>query len=237
MPPRWPRGRTSRRAARSAARPLEDDLPEEQDERARDVEAVGEERAVAGVRLLLGLDPADGEDHLLGLAREQVAAARAAVDEQPDAGRVPPLDLRAVGRRRARHQRARLLLDPAEGGDVLVRAEQDPCLARAGLRREVGLPLEQPVRAARSSQRAMLRRVAVAHRPLQHGQRQPVDLEEDDPRHVGARRAALAPGDPLRRPAACRCRRRSCRRHRRARRVTAATTSAARSAQPKLSTS
>ena len=30
--------------------PLEDDLPDEQDERTRDVEAVGEERAVAGVR-------------------------------------------------------------------------------------------------------------------------------------------------------------------------------------------
>ena len=30
------------------------------------------------------------------------------------------------------------------------------------------------------------RGVAVAHRPAQHGQREPVDLEEDDPGDVGA---------------------------------------------------
>ena len=54
---------------------------------------------------------------------------------------MPALDLRAVGRRRADHQRRRLLLDPAEGRDVVVRPEQDPRLARAGLRGEVGLPL------------------------------------------------------------------------------------------------
>src|SRR5215204_4070363 len=59
--------------------PFEDDLPGEQDERTSDVEAVGEERAVAGVRALLGLETADGEDDLLGLTGEQVAAARAAV--------------------------------------------------------------------------------------------------------------------------------------------------------------
>ena len=144
-----------RRDARAAARrggaragrrdQLEHDLPEEQDERARDVEAVGEERAVAGVRLLLGLDPADGEDHLVGLAREQVAAARPAVDEQPDAGRVAALDLGAVAGRGAGDQRPRLLLDPAERRDVVVRAEQDPRLAGAGLRRQIGLPLGEPV--------------------------------------------------------------------------------------------
>ena len=53
--------------------PFEDHLPAEQDERARDVEPVGEEGAVAGVRPLLRLDPADGEDDLVGLAGEQVA--------------------------------------------------------------------------------------------------------------------------------------------------------------------
>ena len=68
----------------------------EQDERSRDVEPVGEERAVAGVRALLGLHAADGEDDLLGLAREQVAAARAAVDEQADArGALAPRSARS----------------------------------------------------------------------------------------------------------------------------------------------
>jgi hypothetical protein len=48
--------------------PFEDDFPAEQHQRARDVEPVGEERPVARVRSLLGLDPADGEDHLFRLA-------------------------------------------------------------------------------------------------------------------------------------------------------------------------
>ena len=64
--------------------PLEDHLPGEQHQRPGDVEAVGEEGAVAGVGLLLGLDPADRQDHLVGLAGEQVAAAGPAVGEQPD---------------------------------------------------------------------------------------------------------------------------------------------------------
>jgi hypothetical protein len=42
-----------------------------------------------------------------------------------------------------------------------------------------------------------VRRATVTHRPAQHGQREPVDLEEDDPGHVGSRRAALALRDPL----------------------------------------
>ena len=96
-------------------RDLERDLPEEEDERARDVEAVREEGAVAGVGLLLRIEPADGQDHVVGLAGEEVAAARAAVREQPDPGRVAALDLGAVGRSRARHHRPGLLLDPAEG--------------------------------------------------------------------------------------------------------------------------
>ena len=235
MPPRWPRGRTSRRVARSGGGPLEDDLPDEQHERARDVEAVGEERAVAGVRPLLGLHAADGEDHVVGLAGEQVAAARAAVDEQADAGGVAALDLRAVGRRRAGHQRAGLLLDPAERGDVVVRAEQDPGLAGAGLRREVGLPLGQAVRAVREPARH-LRRVAVAHRAPQHRQREPVDLEEDDPGNVG-----LESRPPWRR--AIRWTTRSVYvsssfvpKITSSTTLTAATTSAASSAQPKEST-
>jgi hypothetical protein len=42
------------------------------------------------------------------------------------------------------------------------------------------------------------RGVAVAHRAAQHGQREPVDLEEDDPGDVGLGDDALAPGDALR---------------------------------------
>ena len=200
MPPRWPRGRTSRAVARSGRGPLEEHLPDEQDERPRHVDAVGEERPVAGVRLLLGLHPADGEDHLLRLAGEQVPAARAAVDEQPDARSRARRSISAQsGGRRARHQRPRLLLDPAERRDVLVRAEQDPRLARAGLRGEVGLPLDQAVRVL-GQPAGHGRGVAVAHRPAQHRQRQPVDLEEDDPGTSVLAMVALPARDPPRDP-------------------------------------
>ncbi len=40
-------------------------------------------------------------------------------------------------------------------------------------------------------------RVAVPHRPAEHGKREPVDLEEDDPGHVRSGRAALAAGNAL----------------------------------------
>src|SRR5215218_10465960 len=109
---------TAFRAERSG--PLEQHLPREQDERACDVEPVGEERAVAGVRSLLCLHAADGQDHLLGLARKEVPAARAAVDEEADARGAIALDARAVGGSRARHEHAALLVDPAKRRDVVV---------------------------------------------------------------------------------------------------------------------
>ena len=59
---------------------LDDHLPDEQDERPGDVEAVGEEGPVARVGAALGVGPAHGQDRCVGLAREQVAAARPAVD-------------------------------------------------------------------------------------------------------------------------------------------------------------
>ena len=80
--PHVPPGRAHRR------RPFEDELPAEEHERPRHVEAVREERAIARIGALLGAHPADREDHLVGLAREQVPAARAAVHEQPDPGRM-----------------------------------------------------------------------------------------------------------------------------------------------------
>ena len=48
-----------------------------------------------------------------------------------------------------------------------------------------------------ATQRAMCRRVPVPHRPPEHGQREPVDLEVDDPGHVGRVAAALPARDAL----------------------------------------
>ena len=183
-------GRADRR------RPLQQHLPAEQDQGPGDVEAVGEERPVAGVRPLLRRHAADREDRLLGFAGEQVAAARAAVGEQAGAVRVPALDLRAVVRRRAGDEGPALLLHPAEGRDVVVGAEQDARLAGAGLRGEVGLPLGQAIAVLRQPPRHR-RRAAVAHGVAQHRQRQPVDLEEEDPRFVGAGQRALTARHPL----------------------------------------
>ena len=181
---------------RSARRcDLEDHLPEEEDEQAGHVEAVGEEAPVAGIRLLLRLQPADRQDHVVRLSRQEIAAARAPVDEQPVAG-VAALDLLAVRRRRAGHHRRRLLLDPPERGNVVVRAEQDARLRRAGLRGQIGLPFRQLVPLVGEPPRHV-RGVAVAHGALQHRQREPVDLQEQDPRRVCLDLLARAPRDPL----------------------------------------
>jgi hypothetical protein len=176
--------------------PLEQHLPDEQHQRSGDVEAVGEKRAVAGVGSLLGVDSAHREDHLVGFAREQVASAGATVCEQPDPGRAAALDLGAVGGRRAAHHGLRFLLDPPEGGNVLVRAEQDARLAGAGLRGEVGLPLGEAV-AVVGDPSCEVGSVAVSHRRPQDRKRQTVDFEKDDAGRIGASHRALASCDPL----------------------------------------
>ena len=175
--------------------PLDDHLPHEQHQRPGDVEAVGEEGPVAGVGAALVVGAADREDRCLGLAREQVAATGAAVGEQAVPGRVAALDLGAIGGRGADHHPPLLLLHPAEGGDVLVRAEQDPGLAGSGLRGEVGLPLREPV-AVLGDPAGEVGSAAVAHRVTEDRQREPVDLEEDDPGSVGFGLDALPPCHP-----------------------------------------
>ena len=107
-----------------------------------------------------------------------------------------PLDLHAVARRRAGNEPAGLLLDPAKGGDVVVGAEQDPGLARAGLRGEVGLPLGEAVSALGDPPRHR-RGAPIADRVLEHRQGEAVDLEEDDPGGGGARLGPLSTGDAL----------------------------------------
>ena len=133
---------------------------------------------------------------MVGLAREEVAAARAAVDQEPVPGGVPPLDLLAVRRRRARHQPTRLLLDPAEGGDVVVGAQQEAGLRGASLRGQVGLPFRQAMGALGQPARH-LGRVPVAHGAPQHRQGQAVDLQVEDARHVGHHAFARAARDAL----------------------------------------
>ena len=145
------------------------------------------------------------------------------------------LDPRAVGGSGARREQAALLVHPAERGYVVVRAEQDPRLTRAGLRGEVGLPLGQPVRAL-GDPAGHVGCVPVPHRPSEHREREPVDLEVDDPGNVrcgsrrpgggrfAGRRAAVYVSSSFVPKITSRTT------------LTAATRSAASSAQPKLST-
>ena len=134
---------------------LEHDLPEHEHERAGDVRAVGEERAVAGVGALLVGDAAGGEERRVGLAGQQVAAARPAVRRAARRRRARALDRRAVVRVRAGDHPARRLVDPAERRDVVV-------VARAGSRpgwRRSATTGRSPTRRSRwvpsASQRAM----------------------------------------------------------------------------------
>ena len=66
-----------------------------------------------------------------------------------------------------------------------------PAWLAPGLRREVGLPLGEPVAVLGDPARHR-RGGAVAHRVAQHRQREAVDLEEEDAGDVGARVRALA---------------------------------------------
>src|SRR5262249_4524171 len=177
-------------------RPLDHDLPEDEDERSRDVEAVGEKRAVAGVRALLRLHLADREDLVIGLSGEEVPATRSSVDEEALAAHMAPLDLGAARRRRARHQPSGLLPDPPERWDVVVGAEQDPGLARARLRRQIRFPLDEPM-CPLGHPASHLGSAAVAHRPLEDGRGETVDLEEEEPWNLGALLLAGLPGDAL----------------------------------------
>ena len=191
--------------------PLQDDLPAEEDERAGRVVAVREERPVAGVGLLLCLHPADGEDHVVGLTGEQVSAAGAPVDEQAD----------ARPRRRsisAQSGGAEHVISVAVSFSTQRKAEMSSFeprrmpawLAPVCEERSVSHSVSRCVSRAQRPCRG----IAVAHRAAQHGKREAVDLEEDDPGDVGARDdpLSLARSD-------ARCGSTPCRPSRRARRA------------------
>src|SRR5262247_865606 len=77
--PAWPDVSSDRQ---QRGGPLEHHFPNEEHERAPDVEAVGEERPVAArVCLPLGLDTTHSEDHMVGLAREEISSTGSAISE------------------------------------------------------------------------------------------------------------------------------------------------------------
>ena len=145
---------------------------------------LAERRDSRGIRPLLGLELAHRQDQVVGLAREDCRGSPT-ISQQSDPRGVPALDLSAVVRGRARHQCPGFLLDPAEGGDVLVRPEQNSGLAGSGLRREVDSHSASLLVRVLGQPARHRGRVAVPHCALEHRQREAVDLEEGDARTVG----------------------------------------------------
>ena len=133
-------------------------------------------------------DRAHREEAAGGVAREEVADARAVRREQALPVREPALDLRCVGRPVRDHEAPAVLLVPAEGRDVVVAAVEDAGLARRRLRRRSAVPLHQPVAPA-ADPRGHPRRQPDADRVAQDRRAEPVDLDDQE---------AATPGDPRR---------------------------------------
>ena len=160
-----------------------------------DVEAVGEEGAVAGVGLLSAsirltvriMWSASPEKRLPRLAPPSASS--------PCPRRVTPFDLGAVLRRRAGHERAVSFSTQRKAGMSSFEPSRIPawvapvCEERSGS--HSASRCDRPRASAPASARAL------AHRPLQHRQRKAVDLEEDDAGRVGHDPLARAPRDAL----------------------------------------
>ena len=163
---------------------LAEDVDERQHERARDRVGTSEVgRVVDPDRPPAVQHRAHRQHRVRRVAGEDVGAAGAARVQQPAPVRVPPLQLFGVARVVGDDRRAAVLLPPAEGRHVLVGAVQQARLAGAGLRGPVGLPPAQPVGAA-AQPGGEVGRVAGGQRPVQDVVGEPVDLQEEDARHL-----------------------------------------------------
>jgi hypothetical protein len=160
-------------------RPLEHHLPEQKNDRGRHVVAIREERSVTRVAPELATHTSDRQDGGIGLAGEDVAAARATVAEDPDPARVSLLDLDNRIGPGDRLELSRLFLE-IDG------------LRCSGLRGEIRLPLEQLVGSFVQPPREV-GCGATAHCLLKHGIAQAIDLEKEDSRVLGLLNQALAP--------------------------------------------
>ena len=172
---------------------LEQGLPDEQDQHAGNVVRVAEEPEELVTAMSDAGDFAGGQQGVARVAGEEVAATRTVGMEQPVAAGELCLELRHVLQRRAAHHAAPLPVPPAECDDALVVAEQDACLARAGLRGQVRLPGREPVAAPREPGREV-RHPARLERGAEDRLRETVDLEEEHARYVGLQGLALATG-------------------------------------------
>ena len=162
--------------------PLSDHVDEDEDERLRDgVGAREVGRVVAADRPAPVQRRAHRQHRVRGVAGEDVGATGAVRVQEAATIGVPPLELLGIARVVGDDRRASILLPPAEGRHVLVRAMKQSGLAGAGLGGPVGLPALQGVRSGLYPRR-QVRSAVLGERPLEHVVREPVDLEK---RHTG----------------------------------------------------
>ena len=181
-------------AARRQA--LDDDVPEVESDRAREAIGIGEVGEILlGSRALTVPDHAHRRRTARRIPREHVAAAGSTRGEETATVGVPPLELGGVLPVVRDHRAARLLLVPAKGRHVVVAPQQQPRLAGAGLGREIAFPGNDPV-AAVLEPPGHGRGVALAEGPAQDGLGEPIDLEQDHARDLGAVLLADPTGPP-----------------------------------------
>ncbi len=126
---------------------------------------------------------------------EQVADADAVVGEQPTPVADSGLDQRRIRRVVGHHQVARLLLVPAEGGDVVVVAMKDAGLADRRRRWQRRHPRVHSVR-TRPQPPADGGNVSSLHVPAEDRLRHSVELQEEHPRFFELLRRHVAHAHP-----------------------------------------
>ena len=129
---------------------------------------------------------------MVGLAGEEVAAARAAVAEEPVPAWRRSSSAQSSGAEQAM-MRPVSFSTQRNAGMFSFEPRRIPAWL-APVCDEVGLPLEEAVGVVGEPARHR-GSVPVPHRPLEHGLGEPVDLEEEDPRLVRLRPLPGAPGD------------------------------------------
>src|SRR3954453_23892391 len=196
-------GACVRRLAVELPAHLDHDLHDHQQEDARNVVCVVVEAEVLVTAMALAVDLARGQHPVARVAGEKIAAARALRMEQSLAAGELLLELRDVLQRRTAHDAPLRAVPPAEGDDALVVAEQDPGLARAGLRREIGLPAHETV-GSLVEPPSEVRHLPRRNRLREDRLGEAVDLQEEHTGHVGRERGLSATGRPPHDPAVVR---------------------------------
>ena len=172
---------------------LQDDIPEKEQQGAREVVGIGEIGVeVGGMEAGKILNGAGRVHDVRRIARQQVTPAGATIDQQPVAVGVILFDLGYFVRVTGGDDHLALAIVPTKGRNIVVVAVQQAGLAGRGLGREIGLPTDQFV-VAFIEPAFHRRRVAQFHGLLQHWLGQAVDFQEENAGHIRLDHLLAAP--------------------------------------------